>query len=114
MLMIIETVDNKIFGCYTNMTLHVSKSFYGNNECFLFTLQPQIHKYTSEQWEANIYVTHEVFSIGEGDNGPALEIDSAFHHGSSSLNNTFNNPRLHHNQYSNKFQVKNLEIYTLE
>lgn len=114
MLLLLETMDHQVLGCYTNQTLHCSKSFYGNNECFLFTISPTVNKYVSLQWEANIYVTQEVFSIGEGDNGPALQIDSEFNFGESNVNNTFNNKPLHNNQYTSKFQIKNVEIYTLQ
>lgn len=36
MLMLIETTERKVFGCYTNQLLHISKKFYGTSDCFLF------------------------------------------------------------------------------
>lgn len=117
-LIILKTFENEIIGAFCSCEWNErknKKSYFGNGETFLFTLEPEkkIHRWvgtrkpdTQVNQEMFVRVSPERISIGGG-NCIGLSINASLTNGSSGRCDTFENEPL---AKGNDFEIANLEI----
>ncbi|XP_054836412.1 TLD domain-containing protein 2 [Eublepharis macularius] len=108
-LLVIRDTDGQIFGAFSSTTIHVSSSFYGNGEMFLFSFTPQlkVFKWTGKN---TFFVKGDADSlaIGGGSGKFGLWLDGDLNHGGSHPCETFNNEALSPRE---EFLIQDLEVW---
>jgi len=111
LLAILDT-EGRIYGAYLSEILHVSKTFYGSGECFLWRLNDENKEieYFRGSFENQYHIVTDksfiAFGGGNGDFG--LYISSDLLNGYTSFCPTYNNPPL---TPSCKFECVNIELW---
>jgi len=116
---IIKTREGNIFGAYLshgwNFGLEKKKdSFFGNGECFVFTLHPKVTQYKWKKGNKDYFMRsdQDFLVIGGGGEGVAIFLDSELWWGRSKQCSTFNNEPL--NGESGSFECMILEAFTFK
>ncbi|KAL4512437.1 hypothetical protein ABPG72_005439 [Tetrahymena utriculariae] len=115
-LVVIQDTKNRMFGAFSNSGLNPNKGFFGDGECFVFSIpqsmdQLKIYKSTLQN---NCYIwssKQEGFGFGCGSGGYSLFVSSNLQNGSSYPSETFNNPIL---SSQNQFSIKMIEVWGVE
>ena len=119
-ILLIETTESAIFGAYLDVIpAPVENKFVGSADSFVFTLSPQLNKFSAAD---NVQI-HKVclfepnyFCVGFDGDGPAIRVDDQFKQGRSYKSATFNNEPLTQSTEigkCNDFQIAKLEIIKL-
>lgn len=109
-LLLIKSESREITGAFFDVVLASNEKFVGTNNCFVFTLRPELKMYFSTG--ANdmfAFVSETILLFGGGYFGSALTIDKELLHCTSSKCLTFNNPVL----ISESFDLIELEVLTI-
>eukprot|EP00026_Physarum_polycephalum_P001935 Phypoly_transcript_01938.p1 GENE.Phypoly_transcript_01938~~Phypoly_transcript_01938.p1 ORF type:complete len:827 (+),score=146.83 Phypoly_transcript_01938:38-2518(+) len=98
---IIQDTKRNVFGGFASESLHVSRTYYGTGESFLFKLAPALSVYP---WPNSnsffIYTTEDFISMGGGEQGQyGFWLDSDFNKGTTGYCSTFHNPPLTDEQF---------------
>ena len=114
-LFLIETTEGDKFGFVnSNLILHTDNNFQRPNSTYLFTLRPEFKIYSpNDDSDEILYITNKDFIFGNGNNGPAIQLNQDLMKGVSNEGGCFNNPRLVSNPEGH-FIVTKLEIFKLE
>jgi len=93
-VMVCRDSNDQVFGAYVSASWHISTSYYGTGETFVFSVSPEfrVHNWTRAN---NMFVLSKAnfLSIGAGGHA-AFWIDDDFHNGSSGVCATFDSPCL--------------------
>ena len=114
-LFLIETTEGDKFGFVnSNILIHTDNNFQRPNSTYLFTLRPEFKIYSpNDDSDEILYITNKDFIFGNGNNGPAIQLNQDLMKGVSNEGGCFNNPRLVSNPEGH-FIVTKLEIFKLE
>jgi len=114
-LFLIETTEGDKFGFVnSNLIIHTDNNFQRPNSTYLFTLRPEFKIYSpNDDSDEILYITNKDFVLGNGNNGPAIQLNQDLMKGVSNEGGCFNNPCLVSNPDGN-FIVTKLEIFKLE
>ena len=114
-LFLIETTEGEKFGFVnSNILIHTDNNFQRPNSTYLFTLRPEFKIYSPNvDSDEILYVTSKDFILGNGNNGPAIQLNQDIMKGVSNEGGCFNNPCLVSNPEGH-FIVTKLEIFKLE
>jgi len=110
-IMIIEDTKKHVFGCFATEPWRVEPHFYGDGECFLFTLSPQTKAYHWKGHKRYFMCSRRDFVAMGGGEQFGLWIDSDIDWGSSYPNETFASPCL---ASSEDFQINIVEVWGFE
>jgi len=88
--------------------------FFGNGECFVFTLYPKATKYGWQKGNKDLFMKSEpnFMVIGAGGDGVAIFLDTELWWGRSKSCTTFNNEPL--NGENGSFECMSLEAYAFK
>lgn len=93
LIILIQTVNNEIFGFFLNTKLRHNKSYIGNGETFVFTIYPQLKKYPATlKNDYFVWLTNSALVIGG--NHTAIQLQQFLEFGFSSASETFDSPQL--------------------
>ncbi|XP_067934818.1 oxidation resistance protein 1-like isoform X2 [Watersipora subatra] len=110
-LLIIETTENQIFGALSSCPFHMSESFYGTGESFLFTFVDGFKTYS---WTGlnNFFNRgdHTCLIIGSGEGSYGLWLDEDIYLGRTQNCRTYANDPLTGNEED--FHIKRLEVWS--
>eukprot|EP01111_Echinosteliopsis_oligospora_P011859 TRINITY_DN4005_c0_g1_i2.p1 TRINITY_DN4005_c0_g1~~TRINITY_DN4005_c0_g1_i2.p1 ORF type:complete len:596 (+),score=137.38 TRINITY_DN4005_c0_g1_i2:32-1819(+) len=111
-LILIRTLHtNHIFGAFCTHAWVRSDRYYGDGECFLFTILPRMRKYA---WNRNgpsyfMMANEQSIVVGGGGKGYGLWLDDSLENGTTNCCDTFDNDPLHSQEH---FKVAVLEVFT--
>jgi LysM repeat protein len=112
-VLVVRDTDGHIFGGFASVAWHVSKSFFGTGESFLFSLIPNFAVYTWTGADDYYCIGRKEFLAmgGGGASGRyGLWLDSELSAGTSEVSKTFLNRRLSLNE---EFTCSVVEVYSL-
>ena len=114
-LFLIQTIDGDKFGFInSNLITYTDDTYQRPNSTYLFTIRPEFKIYTpNADSDEILYVTDKDFILGNGNNGPAIQLNQDIMKGVSYAGGCFNNPCLVKNSEGH-FIVTKLEIFKLE
>ena len=114
-LFLIQTIDGDKFGFInSNLITYTDDTYQRPNSTYLFTIRPEFKIYTpNADSDEILYVTDKDFILGNGNNGPAIQLNQDIMKGVSCAGGCFNNPCLVKNSEGH-FIVTKLEIFKLE
>eukprot|EP00897_Mesotaenium_endlicherianum_P008936 jgi/Mesen1/8070/ME000433S07369 len=108
-LLVARDRQQHVFGCFTSEEWRVAPRYYGNGECFVFQVQPELKAY---RWtRANSYFmfsTSSLLAIGGGGHY-AMLLNSDLLTGYSGISETFGNESL---SGSEEFELLHLEVWS--
>lgn len=111
LLAILDT-EGRIYGAYLSEILHVSKTFYGSGECFLWRLDDENKEIEyfrgSSENQYHIVTDRSFIAFGGGNGDFGLYISSDLLNGYTAYCPTYNNPPL---TPSCKFECVNIELW---
>ncbi|KAI8367416.1 TLD-domain-containing protein [Choanephora cucurbitarum] len=117
-ILIIQDLEEQIFGAYLSNSFQLQMHYYGTGECFLWKSTSQ-HKQNTPKvkvfpWTGrNDYMmlsNSSFVAIGGGDGKFGLWLDSELHDGHSDICPTFDNEAL---AFNSKFQCMKVEVWGL-
>ena len=113
-LLLIQTKTNEVFGSILSKPFDITiSSLYRPSSIYLVTLKPELKRYDEVKISNNIlFNSQEKLIIGNGSNGPAIEIDKHIVMGFNFPCELFNSESFL-NDKKNTFLIENLEIYVL-
>lgn len=107
--LIIQDVNDQVFGALISCTLKMSEHFYGSGESYLFTFYPEFKKFG---WTGmnSFFVkgNKDSLAIGAGKGSNGLWLDGNLYHGRTQRCQTFENELL---TISQDFTIKCLEAW---
>lgn len=107
--LIVQDVNDQVFGALMSCTLKMSDHFYGSGESYLFTFYPEFKKYG---WTGlnSFFVKgdKDSLAIGAGKGSNGLWLDGNLYHGRTQQCQTFENELL---TISQDFTIKCLETW---
>ncbi|KAI8370273.1 TLDc domain-containing protein [Blakeslea trispora] len=119
-ILIIQDLDEQIFGAYLSHSFQLQTHYYGTGECFLWKSTSQhetkatIPKIKVFPWTGKndymILSNPNFVAIGGGDGKFGLWLDSELHDGHSDQCPTFDNEALH---FNSRFQCMKVEVWGL-
>ncbi|EGG20691.1 hypothetical protein DFA_00552 [Cavenderia fasciculata] len=109
-LLVIQDSNKNIFGGFLSDSIHPSKNYYGDGECFLFRMKPFYSSYHwSKENDCFIQTTEKYLSMGGGNKGKyGLWLDDNFEQGTSQRCETYDNEPLSPNE---DFLCLDIEIW---
>lgn len=108
-IMVVEDKDRNLFGCFASDSWRIEPHYYGNGECFMFTLKPYSRFYHWSQKNSNFMCSRKDFvAMGGGRHGFGLWIDNEFNNGSTYECDTFDSAPL---TKSEDFQITVVEVW---
>jgi len=89
-VILIESEDGAVFGALVDSIPVCSSKFQSSGESFVFTLHPEVNKYpfTGKNNYVSLFAM-DYFTIGTGNDGPALRVDELLKIGRSYASETF-------------------------
>lgn len=112
-IILIEDSWGYIFGVYLSHPLKISSEYYGNNDDFVFTILPNLIKYSSNQLN-NYYIlsNYQNILIGGGKTGGyTIQLDDELNTGVTGISETYSNQNiLSSNEY---FKCLNVEVWAI-
>ncbi|KTW29076.1 uncharacterized protein T551_02350 [Pneumocystis jirovecii RU7] len=126
-LLVVKDSDNHIFGAFINEYLHLSTSYYGSMECFVWKMVLNSSAEDSNKHYSQLKVfmstginnymilcDNSFLSIGGGDGKYGLWLDSRLEKGISTSTQTFNNEALSDSVKSGeRFDIIGVEIWKI-
>ncbi|KAH3772580.1 MTOR-associated protein MEAK7-like [Dreissena polymorpha] len=119
-VMVVQDSNGHLFGCYVSTSWEIKPTFYGGENCFLFTLKPRYGAYNTTGYNNNfMYLNQgqETLPNGLGLGGQleyfGLWIDSSFNSGHSKAKpkcTTYGSPQL---SCHPEFTVECLEVWAV-
>ncbi|KAI9499727.1 TLD-domain-containing protein [Zychaea mexicana] len=113
-VLVIQTIDDEIFGAYLSEPVHVQSRYYGSGECFLWRLDSSssvlpldIYRWTGKN-DYLCYSARDYISMGGGDGRVAIWLDEDLLQGHTESCATFDNKPL---ATSSKFECLALEVW---
>ncbi|KAJ8009212.1 hypothetical protein DPEC_G00086550 [Dallia pectoralis] len=111
-LLVINDMDNQLFGGYSTHPFRISEHFYGTGETFLFSFCPEIKVY---RWTGknSYFVKGNIDSLQMGGGGGqmGLWLDADLYHGTTSSCATFQNQPL---STQKDFTIQCVEVWAFE
>lgn len=127
-VLVIQTNKNEIFGGFSNEPFHLSSSYYGNGECFLFKCSHKANVSGEKSPESSlgfrgfpysglneymVLSSHDFLSMGGGSSGHyGVWIDSNFDKGLTATCESYGNEPLTSDGRT-KFSILNLEVWQI-
>ncbi|KAL1115438.1 hypothetical protein AAG570_007468 [Ranatra chinensis] len=66
-LLLVRDADGLVFGFYASQSWHPAPSFYGDKNCFLFTLRPEMNKFEATGYNSNYqYINADDANLPKG------------------------------------------------
>lgn len=111
-IMVIEDSWGYVFGGFISPNICDKTSYYGNGECFVYSLvpTPQVYKWTGKN-ELFVLSNGNCFAMGGGGDGYAIQLDDELDTGVSNHSDTFENNVLSSSEF---FKCLNIEVWTLD
>jgi hypothetical protein len=111
-IVVIEDSWGYIFGGFVSPCLRDKSSYYGNGECFVFSVvpTPRAYKWTGKN-DLFVMSNDKGFAMGGGGDGFAIHLDDELDTGVSNCSATFENPVLSSSEF---FKCLNVEVWTLD
>ncbi|KAL4460974.1 hypothetical protein ABPG74_016446 [Tetrahymena malaccensis] len=114
--LIVQTFQGEKFGAYLSDSLHITHSFYGNGECFLFKFQGEEQKIKAFQPTGKnqhfIFSNSDGLGVGCGEKY-GLFINCDLYRGQTNKCDTFDNEILS-SDGKEQFKIKNIEIWGID
>jgi len=111
-LFFIKTTEGKRFGAFLSKGWKLSKNFYGNGECFVFSFETTVIKHGWRSGQKDFYMKLSKDSLNIG--GGAIWLDEFFSRGRTGFSDTYNSPPLDGSETdlsSSSFSLSVLETY---
>eukprot|EP00602_Paraphysomonas_sp_CaronLab_P010849 CAMPEP_0185029626 /NCGR_PEP_ID=MMETSP1103-20130426/16032_1 /TAXON_ID=36769 /ORGANISM="Paraphysomonas bandaiensis, Strain Caron Lab Isolate" /LENGTH=365 /DNA_ID=CAMNT_0027564437 /DNA_START=105 /DNA_END=1199 /DNA_ORIENTATION=+ len=114
-ILVVETMSGEVFGGFASASWHVSQSFYGTGESFIFCTScdeegegVQVYRWTMEN-DLIMWSCQSQVAMGGGGDGFGFVLDADFLTGQSNSCTAFGNPPLTSNRGS--FRIANVEVW---
>jgi len=121
MLLLIRSNDTVAFGAYVDTVFRAHQggnSSIGTHDCFVFQLEPQEKVYKSTRKnQVHLVCDSSSLSIGAGDGGAAIYLDSDLFHGFTNKCETYGSEPLNKgdaNSQNGKFESRIIEVYWIK
>lgn len=107
-LIVVETAAGEVFGGFAATPWHLSLSYYGIGESFVFTCQPRFEQFTWSRSNSMFMFSND-HTIAMGGGGDfAWVLNSDLSSGTSGVSDTFSNRRLTSTPH---FNIVNVEVW---
>lgn len=118
-IFLIQNDKGEVFGALLDCGLEANEKFVGTNASSVFQLKPKEAVYHGTDKNSSVLmVSSSSITIGDGDYGPAIWLDSEFDRGRSCACDTFDSPPLVSLREIDKkrtdFKAINVEIFILQ
>ena len=110
-MFLIETEEEDKFGfIMSNLITHTDNKYFRPSTSYLFSICPYYQIYSAGDSEEILYVSTKHFIFGNGETGPAIQLNEDVKEGDSYGGGCFNNPSLVKDK-SGHFIVRKIEIF---
>jgi hypothetical protein len=101
-----------VFGGFVSPGFDKRSSYYGNGECFVFSLLPTAKKYKWSKANSLFVVSSKLsIAMGGGGDGFAFQLDDELDTGVSNKSATYENEQLSSSEF---FKTLNVEVWTFD